>query len=643
MSDPITYKGIGIQGHNVGIVKFFLDHFVWTSADRQSNDKHDWKEIERASWCIYGKYGHLRMFLKDKSRNPLRLDGFQKNDFENLKEMLAEKQIKLTREKVNCGGGNYGDLKINENLLTFFHGDRTTFDISLNQISQCVLPGNKKGNDVELQFHESDAVDNATEDCLVEMRLYIPDDSEEENSDENDEIRTKHRFTAESFQQTIMDKANLGDVKGNVLCELDMSLGTFLTPRGRYGLELYTNFLRMHGSKYDYKIQYQDIDKLFYLEKPGDNYIAFVISLDKPIRQGQQRYPHLVLQTTKKDEIIKINLTEAEIAEKYSGIEKVMQGPLSNLIARVFKNLSKKPVFITGTYRSATGDKCVKCAMGASEGHLYPLNKSFIFIHKPTKVIGFDEVESIEFQRYSGTQDTSTVRRSFDLCIILKSGYGEPSKEISFSGIDRSEYPSLYQWCQVKNMKIKNIKSSSEGVESALAKALIIDDEDIRTNNLENGEDISSEDADYAPPSASESEPEANSEENSESEQKSSKKRPTEKSSKHSTEANGKDESTKTSKTKKQSSSNPTKKKKQKKDPNAPKGALSAFLYYSIQNRSKVLQEFPSLKLTEVSKVIGERWRALTSEDKKKYEELAAEDKTRYTNEMAAYNKSKET
>jgi structure-specific recognition protein 1 len=38
--------------------------------------------------------------------------------------------------------------------------------------------------------------------------------------------------------------------------------------------------------------------------------------------------------------------------------------------------------------------------MGASEGHLYPLNKSFIFIHKPTKVIGFDEIECVEFQRY---------------------------------------------------------------------------------------------------------------------------------------------------------------------------------------------------------------------------------------------------
>lgn len=52
-------------------------------------------------------------------------------------------------------------------------------------------------------------------------------------------------------------------------------------------------------SRYDYKIQYNDISKLFLLEKPDERYVAFVVSLDKPIRQGQQKYQHLVLRTTK--------------------------------------------------------------------------------------------------------------------------------------------------------------------------------------------------------------------------------------------------------------------------------------------------------------------------------------------------------
>lgn len=36
---------------------------------------------------------------------------------------------------------------------------RTLFDLNIKDVSQCVMPGVKKSNDVELQLHESDAKD----------------------------------------------------------------------------------------------------------------------------------------------------------------------------------------------------------------------------------------------------------------------------------------------------------------------------------------------------------------------------------------------------------------------------------------------------------------------------------------------------
>lgn len=36
---------------------------------------------------------------------------------------------------------------------------RTLFDLNIKDVSQCVMPGVKKSNDVELQLHESDATD----------------------------------------------------------------------------------------------------------------------------------------------------------------------------------------------------------------------------------------------------------------------------------------------------------------------------------------------------------------------------------------------------------------------------------------------------------------------------------------------------
>ena len=68
----------------------------------------------------------------------------------------------------------------------------------------------------------------------------------------------------------------------------------------------------------------------------------------------------------------------------------------------------------------------------ANEGHLYPLEKQFIFIHKPAVLIRFDEIESVEFQRYAGGQVST---RNFDLCVTLHSTPGDASgaKEYTFS------------------------------------------------------------------------------------------------------------------------------------------------------------------------------------------------------------------
>jgi len=43
----------------------------------------------------------------------------------------------------------------------------------------------------------------------------------------------------------------------------------------------------------------------------------------------------------------------------------------------------------------------LKCSVKASEGLLYPLNKSMIFVHKPTTFIRHDDISHVEFLRVS--------------------------------------------------------------------------------------------------------------------------------------------------------------------------------------------------------------------------------------------------
>eukprot|EP00198_Chlamydomonas_reinhardtii_P000242 XP_001689577.1 high mobility group protein [Chlamydomonas reinhardtii] len=69
------------------------------------------------------------------------------------------------------------------------------------------------------------------------------------------------------------------------------------------------------------------------------------------------------------------------------------------------------------------------------------------------------------------------------------------------------------------------------------------------------------------------------------------------------------------------------KKERKKKDPNAPKKNLSAFMYFSNSNRDKVKAENPGIAFGEVGKLLGERWKAMSAEEKAPYDEMAAKDK----------------
>merc|ERR1711924_54968 len=78
------------------------------------------------------------------------------------------------------------------------------------------------------------------------------------------------------------------------------------------------------------------------------------------------------------------------------------------------------------------------------------------------------------------------------------------------------------------------------------------------------------------------------------------------------------------------------KKIKKKKDPNRPKRAMPAFMFYSIENRSGMKSANPDLGIGEVSKLLGANWRTMTDDEKEA-------DKERYKKEMETYVPPPET
>jgi len=84
-----------------------------------------------------------------------------------------------------------------------------------------------------------------------------------------------------------------------------------------------------------------------------------------------------------------------------------------------------------------------------------------------------------------------------------------------------------------------------------------------------------------------------------------------------------------------------TKRAKKPKDPNAPKRARGSFVFFTFEMRPKIMEEFPTIKFVEMGSLMGERWRALTPEEKSVYENQAKDDKVRFTKEMTEYTAKK--
>lgn len=81
-------------------------------------------------------------------------------------------------------------------------------------------------------------------------------------------------------------------------------------------------------------------------------------------------------------------------------------------------------------------------------------------------------------------------------------------------------------------------------------------------------------------------------------------------------------------------------KSKKDKDDNRPKRATSAFMLWLNDTREQIKRDHPGIKVTDIAKKGGEMWREL--KDKTIWEEKAAKDKERYTNEMKNYKPSGE-
>jgi structure-specific recognition protein 1 len=363
--------------------------------------------------------------------------------------------VNLENKEHALRGWNWGKSEFLKSELVFNVQSRPAFEIPYSEISNTNLAGkNEVAVELSVPLNEADTGTNGdlggargkgkkmggARDQLVEMRFYIPGTTTkkekkegaegEENGEEEEgegQEQEQEQSAASQFYDMLMDKAEIGEVAGDTIATfLDIM---HLTPRGRFDIDMYEESFRLRGKTYDYKIRYDAIKKFMLLPKPDDTHTLIVIGLDPPLRQGQTRYPFLVMQFKRDEEVsIDLNITDEDFEQKYKGkLQSHYEMPTAAVIAQIFRGLSgKKIITPSKDFSSHHLQSGIKCWIKGNEGHLFCLDKSFMFVPKPATYISFDNIQVVTLSGGGGATGASA-RRTFDIAVTLKKGEGEHS------------------------------------------------------------------------------------------------------------------------------------------------------------------------------------------------------------------------
>ncbi|KAF2072011.1 hypothetical protein CYY_006674 [Polysphondylium violaceum] len=501
----------GKIGSTRGLLKFTNTNITWKS-DGGRSDNVNISDITEAKWIrITPKIFQLKLSLK--GGNSIKFDGFREQDSEVVRKYLKENiGIELENAELSTKGSNWGIVNVNGSNVQFMNDNKVGFEFSVSEVSQSVFNPNHK-NELTLEFRHDKTL-NDEDEAIVEIRFYtptrpakeIPDKKEneqgeeEEEEEEEEEPQEEEMSTLQIFQQSILEKSDIVSNVGKGLAVI--SNVHFLIPRGRLDIEIYSTFLKLHGKTHDHKVPFENISRLFKLEKSDQKSIFYVISLEPPLRQGKTKYSHLLIQIPNEEETtLELNLTDEQLI-KYKGLTPTMSGSTVSVLSTILKVLSGKKTLSDSSFLGESGTASVKCSLKASEGSLYPLERAFFFIHKPPTYIKYEDITNVEFARLASVSVPGGLgnSRTFDLIVNLKN-----ATSVQFTNILREEYRSLFNYLNERKIKIDAPTQASSGIQMAM-------DED------------DSDDSDYEPSESDDDDDDDDDEEESEEEKKPKKK-----------------------------------------------------------------------------------------------------------------------
>jgi len=620
-----TYGSISLIGRGApapGAVRLDRDKISWkkTGGGRAVDVGAD--EIEAMTYAqVPG--GVVVTVRRRGDKDAVRLKGFRGSDLAGLKDLCsAFYGVSLAKTEAQINGRNWGEVSVNKSAIGFAVDGKDAFEVATKDIAAVSLATK---HEVVMEFHLDDVAQQSSKDALVEMSFYVPPTSNEwgvetRTEDSNVNEDEDERTGAKNLQDAILAVADVAADTGTPIAEFESV--SLIAPRGKVAVELHAQFMRLTGAAADFKINYAALQRVFLLPKPNSAQTYAVMHLDPPIRKGQTFYAHIVAQFNQNEELEIEPDADEETRAKFPNLEDgVYEGPSGDVFVRLLKAVGGCKLTRQGTFTAADGGHAVKAANKAEVGHLFPLEKSFFYLPKPSTLLHYADVESVEFERHSGPHAAAT-QRTFDVAVSMRAGATH-----TFHGIPKSEFQNLVNFLTAKHLKISNVDAN------ARADALIDDDDEedhhaqrLRSEVDEDGHggSDSEEDEDFAAGSESDSGGEPTDESESDSDGDDG--------------GDGSDDEAPAAKKARKAKKAPAKKaKKAKKDPNAPKRPLSSYMIFAGEARASVVAENPGASIGEVGKALGARWKAFSAEEKAPFEAKAKEAKEKYQEAMKAY------
>lgn len=214
-------------------------------------------------WAKRAKGYCLKLILKNG--NTYRFDGFNENDYQKLED-FSMKHMKKSIEKTDLciKGWNWGKPNFAGDSMLFEADGKTAFEIPLKNVSIT----NVTKNEAILQFHQNE--DAAV--SLMEIRFLIPSAGVDIDAD-----------PAQEFINKVLSRADIqSSSDADAICTLTEL--NCITPRGRYDVKFFTEFVDFHGKTFDYKISYDHILRLFLLPHKDGRQMYFVVCLNLDLR-----------------------------------------------------------------------------------------------------------------------------------------------------------------------------------------------------------------------------------------------------------------------------------------------------------------------------------------------------------------------